>query len=207
MTRPLGTVPDAALSSSRLVVSSQSFPCPPFIILRNGMPYRRPLYPAGHGATAGSRFGLFSVLSFGAPLSSRGPALHVRAFGFDRGSPERPPDDRRHVFLAAGNGGSPMSLCSRWEHPRTHLRRQIRKEWPRLEVPVGLSDRSTVGRRPVPPRRVSTGPPPCGEPHQPYAATCQPSQQQGQPQSKPRLFYKIAPQFLVNQPAIQISSN
>ena len=146
------------------------------------------------------------------PVPARYPSDLARScasrtcFRLRPGSLERLSDARRHARLTGGHGALADVTVQPPVSPPRALRCQIRKEWPRLEVPVGLSDRSTVGHRPVPPRRVSTGPPPRGEPHQPYATTCQPSQQQGQPQSKPRLFYKIAPRFLVNQPAVLISS-
>ena len=47
---------------------------------------------------------------------------------------------------------------------------------------------------------------PCGAPRQPAATMCRMSQQPRSTRGQSRLFYKIAPRFLVNQPAVRFSS-
>jgi len=68
----------------------------------------------------------------------------VDAFGLVRGGPERPPDDRRRAFLAAGNGGSPMSLCCRHRFTRTHQRHRICSGRLGLDDTGPVCNRSTV---------------------------------------------------------------
>ena len=119
-----------------------------------------------------------------APLNPQAFVLRARMIGLLRGSPNRLPDARHRARFTAGHGALAGVTVQPPVSPTRALRHQIRKEWPRLEVPVGLSDRSTTDRRPGLPRQVRTGPRIRGAPHQSPAATRQPGQQPSQPAVK-----------------------
>ena len=109
---PRESIPDAELVSYGLTVSSRSFLCPPFIILRTGAPYRRPLDATGHGVATepGHRRVPAHV------LLPNECARFCRSFAcilFDWGGPERHSGIHRHVCLTIGHGMLTDSVVQR----------------------------------------------------------------------------------------------